>query len=119
MVQSYNTKALVVAKAVYYLNGANDYGKIMIGDNALEFYSDRNVNKNIQIPFSQIKKVRAAVYFNKWIYRFIVETKENGDYAFSSPKSKAILRIVRDHIGNENVVRAETITGRARAARKK
>lgn len=46
MVQSLNTKVDLTIKATSYL-GLTNYGKIMVGDNAFEFYNDKNVRDYI------------------------------------------------------------------------
>ena len=48
MVESLNSKADVVEKAVYH-HGTGTYGQIMVGNKAFEFYGD-NVNHYLQIP---------------------------------------------------------------------
>ena len=50
MVQSLNTKVDLTIDATSFL-GINEYGKIMIGDKAFEFYNDRDKRKFIQIPW--------------------------------------------------------------------
>lgn len=44
MAQSLNTKADYSTEGIAYL-GFAEYGKILIGDVAFEFYNDRNVEK--------------------------------------------------------------------------
>ena len=46
MAQSLNTKADYSTEGIAYL-GFAEYGKILIGDVAFEFYNDRNVEKNM------------------------------------------------------------------------
>ena len=106
MVQSLNTKVDFTIKATSYLGLAN-YGKIMIGDKAFEFYNEKNVRDYIQIPREEVNYVMASVMFKgKWIPRFAVATKSNGNFIFSSRDNKALLRAVNKYIASENLVRS-------------
>ena len=53
MVQSINTKVDLVIEGTSHM-GLTDYGKIMVGDKGFEFFDDRNLNKNIQIPWTEV-----------------------------------------------------------------
>ncbi|MFQ6793125.1 DUF956 family protein [Thomasclavelia sp.] len=106
MVQSLNTKVDLTIPATSYL-GLAAYGKIMIGDKALEFYNDKNIQDYIQIPWEEVNCVMASVLFKgKWIPRFAVVTKQNGNFTFSSRDNKALLRAVNKYIPSENLVRS-------------
>ena len=84
MVQSLNTKVDLTVKATSYLGLAN-YGEVMIGDKAFEFYNEKNIRDYIQIPWEEVNCVMASVMFKgKWIPRFAVVTKNNGNFTFSS-----------------------------------
>ena len=106
MVLSLNTKVDLTIKATSYL-GLTNYGKIMVGDNAFEFYNDKNVRDYIQIPWKEVDYVMASVMFKgKWIPRFAVVTKKNGKFIFSSRDNKALLRAVNKYVASENLVRS-------------
>ncbi|KRM18803.1 hypothetical protein FC40_GL000588 [Ligilactobacillus hayakitensis DSM 18933 = JCM 14209] len=106
MVESLNSKVELVTKATSYFRMA-EYGKIMLGDKGFEFYNEKDVNKFIQIPWEEIDIVIASVMFRgKWIPRFAVRTKNSGTYTFSSQNTKKTLRVIRDHLSNEQVVRS-------------
>lgn len=106
MVESLNSKVELVTKATSYFRMA-EYGKIMLGDKGFEFYNEKDVNKFIQIPWEEIDVVIASVMFGgKWIPRFAVRTKNSGTYTFSSQNTKKTLRVIRDHLSNEQVVRS-------------
>lgn len=107
MVKSMNTKVELVTSATYFV-GLSSNGKIMIGDKAFEYYDDRNPNNYVQIPWNEIDKAIAAVYFNKWIPRFIIRTKKNGQFRFSAKNNKEVLRAVRNHIPADDIVRSLT-----------
>lgn len=115
MAQSLNTKVDLTIPATSFMTLAS-YGNMMLGDRALEFYNERNVEDYIQIPWDEIDHVAASVMLGgRTIPRFAVFTKSNGTYSFSTRDNKATLRLVRDHIGNENVVRSATFLGVVRA----
>ena len=106
MVQSLNTKVDLTIKATSDV-GLTNYGKIMVGDNAFEFYNDKNVRDYIQIPWKEVDYVMASVMFKgKWIPRFAVVTKKNGKFIFSSRDNKALLRAVNKYVASENLVRS-------------
>lgn len=106
MVQSLNTKVDLTLNATSYLGVAN-YGKIMVGDKALEFYNEKNLKDYIQIPWEEINCVMASVMFKgKWIPRFAVVTKRNGNFTFSTRDNKTLLRAVNKYIPSENLVRS-------------
>lgn len=106
MVQSINTKVDLVKKATSY-SGLTDYGQIMIGDKGFEFYHDRDVNKYIQIPWTEVDRVIAQVLFGgKWIPRFGLQTKQNGLFQFSARDTKEVLRAINRYIADDKMVRS-------------
>lgn len=119
MAESLNTKAELVVPGISYM-GLNNYGKIMVGDKAFEFYNDRDVNDFIQIPWEEITYIVADVRFKKFIPRFAIETKENGTYRFSaSRRNRELLRACREHFPAEKMVRARSATQNAYEGLKK
>jgi len=106
MVESLNTKADLVINATSHL-GLTDYGKIMIGDRGFEFYDDRDANNYIQIPWGEVDQVVVSIMFGgKWIPRFAIETKKNGNFSFSSKDPKRVLRAVRVYIKPDHIVQS-------------
>ena len=106
MVQSLNTQVDLTIKATSYL-GLATYGQVMVGDKDFEFYNERNINDYIQIPWEEVNCVMASVLFKgKWIPRFAVVTKQNGNFTFSTRDNKALLRAVNKYIPSENLVRS-------------
>ena len=106
MAQSLNTKVDLTIPATMFV-GLTTTGNMMVGDKALEYYNERNVEDYIQIPWDQIDHIAASVLFGgRIIPRFAVFTTENGHFAFSTRDNKAALRVVRNHIGNEKVLRS-------------
>ena len=106
MVQSLNKKVDLTFNATSYLGMAN-YGKVLVGDEAFEYYNDKNVNDYIQIPWSEVTEIMASVMFKgKWIPRFAVVTKNNGNFIFSTRDNKKTLRAVRNYVDPNNMVRS-------------
>lgn len=106
MVQSLNKKVDLTINATSYLGMAN-YGKVLVGDEAFEYYNDKNVNDYIQIPWSEVTEIMASVMFKgKWIPRFAVVTKNIGNFIFSTRDNKKTLRAVRNYVDPNNMVRS-------------
>lgn len=106
MVQSLNKKVDLTINATSYLGMVN-YGKVLVGDEAFEYYNDKNVNDYIQIPWSEVTEIMASVMFKgKWIPRFAVVTKNNGNFIFSTRDNKKTLRAVRNYVDPNNMVRS-------------
>lgn len=106
MVQSLNTKVDLAVKATSYL-GLPSYGKVMIGDKAFEFYNERNVKDYIQIPWEEVDYVVASLILKgKWIPRFAIMTKKNGNYTFSTRENKALLRTMKKYVDANHIVRS-------------
>ena len=106
MVQSLYKKVDLTINSTSYLGMAN-YGKVLVGDEAFEYYNDKNVNDYIQIPWSEVTEIMASVMFKgKWIPRFAVVTKNNGNFIFSTRDNKKTLRAVRNYVDPNNMVRS-------------
>ena len=104
-----NTKVDMTIKATSF-HGLAVYGDIMIGDKAVEFYNEKNVEDYIQIPWEEIDHVAASVMAGgKWISRFAVFTKKNGHFSFSTRDNKKTLRAMRPYVGEENLVRSPNL----------
>lgn len=109
MAQSLNTKVDFTTTGIAYL-GFAEYGKIMIGDRAFEFFNDTNVEKNMQFPWASIKRVEGDVSVSKngkvKIGRqFIIVFRNEQKVRFASKESGTVLKYIRQYIGNEKVVR--------------
>ncbi|MBC2575127.1 DUF956 family protein [Peptostreptococcus canis] len=108
MAQSMNTKVDLTIDATSYF-GVLSYGKVMVGDKAFEYYNDRNVNDYIQIPWTEVDYIAASVILKgKWISRFAIFTKNNGNYSFSSKDNKKLLRAVNKYIPSEKLVKSDS-----------
>lgn len=109
MAQSINTRADLAVDAIAFI-GFPKYGKVMIGDKALEFFNDKNVNDNMQFPWASIRAVEAHVSkSNKIDNTFYIVLKNSHKVRFSSADSGKILKLVREQIGNDKVLRIPTM----------
>lgn len=108
MAQSINSTVELTTTGVSYLSMGGKVGKFLLGNKGLEFYSDANVEDYIQIPWENIEKIGANVSRNKVSRHFEVFT-DKGKFLFASKDSGKILKIARQHIGNEKVVRMKTL----------
>ena len=84
MAKSLNKTVLLNTTGTSYLSIAGKVGKFLVGDQALEFYPDVNVEQFIQIPWDHINQIGANV-------------------------SGAILKIAREKLGNDKVVKLPTL----------
>ncbi|MDQ0223107.1 DUF956 family protein [Streptococcus moroccensis] len=108
MAQSLNTQVALHTTGVYYTGIGNKVGKFLLGDKALEFYPDVNVEQFIQIPWDSIKEMGANVS-GKSISRHFEVYTETGKFLFASKDSGKILKIAREQIGNDKVVKLPTL----------
>ena len=108
MVVSLNTKAIYKTKANLF-NGGFGYtnGDILIGDRAFEFYNRQNPESYLQIPWEEIKLVRAHVMFKgKFIRAY---TNSSQTFQFVSKDSGRTLKVMREFIGNDKIVKTEPL----------
>lgn len=110
LAQSLNTKVDLTTEAVSYL-GFSQYGKIMVGDKAIEFFDDRNVDNNMQFPWKSILRVEGEVSKSfggkmKIGRQFAIVLLNGKKVRFSSKDSGKILKLLREQIGNDKVVKA-------------
>ena len=61
MAQSQNKSIEFQTTGVSYLGLGGKVGKFLVGDVALEFYADANVEDYIQLPWSSIQQIGANV----------------------------------------------------------
>ena len=108
MAQSLNSTVELTTTGVSYLGMGGKVGKFVLGNKGLEFYSDANVEDYIQIPWENIEKIGANVSRNKVSRHFEVFT-DKGKFLFASKDSGKILKVARQHIGNDKVVRMLTL----------
>lgn len=120
MAQSLNTSVELTTTGVCYIGIAgNKVGKFLVGDKALEFYPDVNVEQYVQIPWGEIQQISANVTGKSISRHFQVMISEKRIILFASKDSGKILKIARQHIGNEKVVRSLTLLQRIAARFKK
>lgn len=108
MAQSLNKVIDLQTTGTSYLSISGKVGKFLVGDHALEFYPDVNVEQYIQIPWSSIQQIGANVTGRKISRHFEVFT-DQGKFLFASKDSGAILKIAREKLGNDKVVKLPTL----------
>ena len=108
MAQSLNKGIDLQTTGTSYLSISGKVGKFLVGDQALEFYPDVNVEQYIQIPWSSIQQIGANVSGRKISRHFEVFT-DQGKFLFASKDSGAILKIAREKLGNDKVVKLPTL----------
>ena len=108
MAQSLNQVIDLQTTGTSYLSISGKVGKFVVGDQALEFYPDVNVEQYIQIPWSSIQQIGANVSGRKISRHFEVFT-DQGKFLFASKDSGAILKIAREKLGNDKVVKLPTL----------
>ncbi|MDK6972968.1 DUF956 family protein [Streptococcus constellatus] len=108
MAQSQNTKIDFQTTGTSYLGIGGKVGKFLIGDKALEFYADANVEDYIQIPWDTINQIGANVSGKRISRHFEVFT-DKGKFLFASKDTGTILKHARNHIGNDKVVKLPTL----------
>lgn len=108
MAQSLNQVIDLQTTGTSYLSISGKVGKFLVGDQALEFYPDVNVEQYIQIPWSSIQRIGANVSGRKISRHFEVFT-DQGKFLFASKDSGAILKIAREKLGNDKVVKLPTL----------
>lgn len=108
MAQSLNQVIDLQTTGTSYLSISGKVGKFLVGDQAIEFYPDVNVEQYIQIPWSSIQQIGANVSSRKISRHFEVFT-DQGKFLFASKDSGAILKIAREKLGNDKVVKLPTL----------
>ncbi|KXT73575.1 putative regulator of the mannose operon, ManO [Streptococcus sp. DD10] len=108
MAQSLNKSVELQTTGVSYMAIGGKVGKFLVGETALEFYPDVNVEQFIQIPWTAIKQVGANVSGRKVSRHFEIFT-DQGKFLFASKDSGKILKIARSYIGNDNVIKLPTL----------
>ena len=108
MAQSQNTKVEYTEKASF-LSGLGEYGDVMVGDRAFEFYNERNREDFVQIPWEEVDYVAAEVLPGKKISRFAIFVRDGNKFIFSTRDNKATLRAVREHVSEDRIQRSPSL----------
>ncbi|MTB63663.1 DUF956 family protein [Streptococcus sp. zg-86] len=108
MAQSQNKQVDFQTTGVSYLGIGGKVGKFLVGDKALEFYADANVEDYIQIPWENVLQIGANVSGKNVSRHFQVFT-DQGKFLFASKDAGSILKHARNYIGNEKVVKLPTL----------
>ncbi|MST87712.1 DUF956 family protein [Lactobacillus porci] len=106
MAQSMNKTVDLAVRGTWF-RAMSTYGKVMIGDEAFEFYNEKNVEDYIQIPWDQVTYVVADVHFKgKYIPRFAIRTKKDGEFIFATKDPKRTLRAIRKYVPADHMRKA-------------
>lgn len=108
MAQSLNTTVLLQTTGMSYVDMGGKVGKFLIGDVAIEFYPDANVERYVQIPWTAIQQIGANVHGRTISRHFEIKT-DQGKFLFASKDSGKILKIARDKLGDDKVVKLPTL----------
>ena len=108
MAQSLNKTVEFHTTGVSYLGVGGKVGKILVGNAAFEFYADANVEDYIQIPWQEIEQIGANVSGRKISRHFEIYTRES-KFLFASKDSGKILKIAREHLGNDKIIKLPTL----------
>ena len=108
MAQSINSQVELTTSGVSYMTFGGKVGKFLLGNKGLEFYPNVNVEQYIQIPWDQIEAIGANVSDKKISRHFEVYTARSR-FLFASKDSGKILKVARNHIGNDKVVKLPTL----------
>ena len=111
MAQSLNTKVIFTTKANVFVGWiGNKHGDILVGDRAFEFYNEKNPEDYIQIPWNEIDKVRAQLFFkDRYTRGFFIDTKSAGSFNFVVKNAGKCLKEMRTFVGDENIVRSKPL----------
>ena len=106
MAQSQNSSVDMTIKATSF-HGIGTYGDMMVGNMALAFYNERNVEDYIQIPWEEVDYISAEV-IGRRIVRFAVFIKQGGHFSFSTRDNKKTLRAIREYVGEDKLFRSKS-----------
>ncbi|CAM3228141.1 DUF956 family protein [Streptobacillus ratti] len=107
MIESLNNKIDLTINASSF-SGIISYGKVLVGNKSFEYYNDRNINDYIQIPWEEVEYISAQVIFKKWVTRFVIFTKRNGKFSFSTKDNKKTLKAISNYIYKSKMVKSKT-----------
>ena len=107
MAQSLNSSVDLTIKATSFA-GLGTYGHVMVGNNAFEFYNERNPEDYIQIPWEEVDHIAAEVIGKKRIARFAIFVKSGHHFSFSTRDNIKTLRAVRNYVPEDRLLRSES-----------
>ncbi|KRM71636.1 DUF956 family protein [Lacticaseibacillus brantae] len=109
MVESLN-KTVEYAIKVNSMITPNDPkpGVMALGDNGLEYRANNGVGF-IQVPWANITLIRAQIMGKKHVRGFFVDLDDGRSLNFVASDAIPALRVMRDHLGSDKLVRTKTI----------
>lgn len=106
-----NAKIEYAIKANSFLSASDPKpGMMGFGDGGIEFRTNAG-SGYIQIPWENVKLVRAQVYMKKHVRGFFIDTDDGRSFNFVASDAIPALRVMRDHLGSAKLVKAKTLTG--------
>ena len=118
MVSSQNKRIDLTIKAKH-LQGFTSSGQVMIGDQAFEYYNERNPRDYIQIPWDEVDLITAEVIFKEKIPRFAIHTRQNGDFIFATMDNKKTLQAINKYIPGDRLRKSLSLIDYIKRAFKK
>ncbi|KRO16279.1 DUF956 family protein [Lacticaseibacillus saniviri] len=111
MVESLNREVEYAIKVNSMLN-PNDPkpGVMALGDAGIEYRANNGVGF-IQIPWENIKLVRAQVMWKNHIRGFYIDLDDSRTINFVASDAIPALKVMREHLGSAKLVRTKTIVG--------
>lgn len=91
-----------------YLAGTPQAGEIVVTMDGFTFSNDRANRLSLQLAWPTIIRVVASVSFRRKIRHFEVEAT-TGVYRFDAKDAKAILRAMRRHLRDDQLVKAKGV----------
>lgn len=109
MISGINTEIDFSIRCISYL-GISSYGNMYIGNNGIEFFNEKNIKDYILISWKEVDYVSASVIFGKYINRFSICTKSNGNFEFSTRDNKRTLKAINKYIKSDRMLKQASFT---------
>ena len=105
MAQSLNKTVLLNTTGTSYLSIAGKVGKFLVGDQALEFYPDVNVEQFIQIPWEHINQIGANVTGRKNQSPLRSLHRQRKNFSLLQKTQVPFSKLLAKKLGNDKVVK--------------
>lgn len=90
-------------------------GVMAIGDQGLEYRANSGAGY-VQVPWANIKLIRGQVVGKKHIRGFFVDLTDGRSLNFVASDAIPALKVMREHLGSDKLVKAQTLTGSIKQA---